>query len=341
MKLTEVGGYTFYHSVRDDWHSLIDEFVSGDGRAIAALGPVYDNDPARETLAPFYRSLDEVGITSAVSDETLAPEQTMKKVRDLRIAEVNWWTDNYLDQDFRDAVDWTRAGLVLEIASGLGIPLKEGSKAHVKWKMRGTVTGRFGVEPGGFNPLVIPRDQRDRIIPSEKGRSIFVLDFRAMDLCSILSIHSGIRSRYDGANDLHARTAEITGLDRDVAKRELFVYTYGGRSPHHELFEQRIPELKMFRGSNHMEASANAQLIQSRSALAFRAGLSRTLPKFFGSNIRPLFAVHDELTLDALSDDEFGVRSVADALEEGASERMGVPYSVGMSFGRTYAEAKE
>lgn len=340
MKIAEIGGYAFYHSVRGSVTPLLKASLTGEGdcgrNVIACLGPIYENDPAAEVMAPFYRSLREIGVTDPeeVGLHMVAPEPVLRSALTARKAWVEWWENEMLPQDLRDAVDWTRAGLVLEIASRLGIPLREGVKAHVKWKMRGTVTGRFGVEPGSFNPLVIPKDQRRRVVADGPDRSVVSLDFRAMDLSSMLSLFTGLRSKYDGATDLHGRTAELLGVDREVGKKELFVYAYGGNSQYESKLRALLPELDVMRGPDL------AREIQRRSATAFKAGLSRALPLLFGGDVRPMFAVHDELVLDSQNDRMDDVAGVARALEEGASERMGVPYSVGMEVGRNYEEAK-
>lgn len=340
MKLGETGGHAFYHSVRGSTTPLLKASLTGEGdcsrNVIACLGPIYENDPAAEVMAPFYRSLREIGVIDPeeVSLHAVAPDPVLRRAHEKRWKWVEWWENEMSPQELADAVDWTRAGLVLEIASRLGIPLREGTKAHVRWRMRGTVTGRFGVESGGFNPLVIPRDQRRRVVPDGPDRSIVALDFRAMDLCSMLSLFTALRPRYEGTTDLHERTAELVGVNRDVAKKELFVYAYGGHSSYEREFQRALPELDPLRGPDL------AREIQKRSATAFKAGLSRALPLLFNGEVRPLFAVHDELTLDALSERLDDAAGVAKAMEQGASDRMGVAYSVGMQVGRSYEEAK-
>jgi hypothetical protein len=226
---------------------------------------------------------------------------------------------------------------VLEVASRIGIPLREGTRAHVKWKLRGTVTGRFGVESGGLNPLVIPRDQRQRIVPGGRDRSVVALDFRAMDLCSIISLFPALSDSYGGVGDgdLHGRTAELVGVDREVAKKELFVFAYGGHSSCERQFAERMPDVFRERGPEL------ARRVQERSATAFKAGLSRALPLLVGDFVRPMFTVHDELVLDVLSERLDDVSGVVQAMEQGASERIGRPYSVGMKVGANYAEAKK
>jgi hypothetical protein len=334
------GTKTVHHSVRSGFGSLLRSALSGDA-AYCALGPIYAEDPAASTLAPFYRSAREAGLDpDCLSEQSLAPPAVIARSLQLRRSAVDSWDqENCLPMDWKDVEDWTRAGLVLEIAGRVGIPFVGGDRAHVRWKLRGTVTGRFGVESGGFNPMVIPRDQRGQIAPGY-DRLVAVIDFKAMDLSSMLRVCPGLKEKYVGADDLHLRSAEILGLERDVAKRELFVYAYGGRSPHHELFEQRLPELKWIRGENSTVAGANARLVQKTSATAFKAGLSMALPLLCGDELRPMFTVHDELTLDVLNKASPDVWTVVRAVEKGASERMGVPYSAGMTVGRNYAEAK-
>lgn len=333
-----LGNRVIHHSVRESFGHLLRAALHGTP-VYAAHGPIYELDPAAPVLDPFLRSARESGRDPGdMTIESLAPDKVIEKAILLRRQRIVDWDQETLEQDWKDVEDWTRAGLVLEVASRHGIPMRGGNREHVRWKLKGTVTGRFGVE-SGFNPLVIPRANRSWI-RSDVDRSIVVIDFKAMDLSSMLTCTPGLKERYEGATDLHARTAEIVGLDRDTAKKELFVYAYGGSSQHTETFAKRLPELKWIRGENSVVAGANARTIQRQSATAFKAALSRALPLLVDFPIRPLFTVHDELTLDVLNDALPGVGSVTKALEEGASERMGVPYTVGMSVGSNYAEAK-
>jgi hypothetical protein len=334
VRLLDTEKYTVFHSVREDFGPLMrSAFKIVEKPAIAALGPIYD-DPAAAVLAPFIRSAKEAGFDPD-SVRVLAPKWALEKAQMLRATSVLEWGATASERSWDDVHDWTRAGLVLEIASRLGIPLRNGTKVHVRWKLKGTVTGRFGVEHGSFNPLTISREHRSRIVADGPGRDVVALDFRAMDLCSIISLFPALQDRYAGAEDPHARTADLVGIDREVAKKELFVFAYGGHSSYQSQFSERLPELVPVRGADL------ARRVQEKSALAFRAGLSRALPHLFGGHVRPMFTVHDELVLDVERDHIRDVDLVIQALEQGASERNGVPYSVGMKVGRDYAEAKE
>ncbi len=336
-----------YHSVKESFGPLLRASLLNE-KAIAAMGPIYDVDPGAVNLAPFVRSAKESGLDPEwLEAGALAPKWILDKVLELRSVTVSNWDMDSFPEDLDDAVHWTRAGLVLEIASRRGIPLSAGLKAHVKWKMKGTVTGRFGVEPGGYNPLIIAREKtegrgefalwRSRVIASAPNRVVAAIDFRAMDLSSMISLVPDLPCRYEGAADLHGRTAELVGISRDEAKHELFVHAYGGYSSYSGKFERHLPELAWLRQMPH---GAGACLVQSTSAKAFRAGLSRALPLLVHDDIRPMFTVHDELVLDVLSDASSSLAHVTKALEQGASERIGVPYNVGMKIGKNYAEAK-
>lgn len=340
-------GKIIHHSVRADFGALLRAALVGE-TALAGLGPIYEVDPANAILPPFFRSAREIGLDpDTMTEFDIAPLSVLDRARRLRCEELQRWSTAATDVDWTDAGDWTRAGLVLEVASRLGIPLRDRKPVHVKWKMRGTVTGRFGVESGGFNPLIIAREKpneptskslwRDRIVPSSEGRSVVSLDFRAMDLSSMVAVVPNLYSRYVGAIDLHERTAQLVGIDRDVAKNELFVHAYGGRSEYSVQFERTLPELNWLRSKPHGEG---ARLVQKTSAIAFRAALSRALPFLVGDLARPMFAVHDELALDVLSGDTDGLAGIVEALEAGASRRIGVPYRVGVRSGNSYAEAK-
>lgn len=328
-----------YHSVSEDFSVLIRAALAGQSTFVG-LGPIYGEDPASSILAPLIRSAREAGLDpDKMSPTELFSDSAIRRATASRTSAVVSWSNEALEHDWTDVCHWTRAGLVLEVSRRRGVPTKTGRK-HVRWKMRGTVTGRFGVEPGGkFNPLVIPKDERSNVCPG-KGRSVAVIDFKAMDLASMISLAPGLKERYMGAEDLHQRTADILGIDRDHAKREVFVHAYGGNSSYKREFERHLPELRYIRGTTFEEAGANARLVQKTSATAFKAGLARALPLLVEEAVCPMFTVHDELALDILSGHEADAAEVAKALSDGASERIGVPYTTGMTIGSDYSEAK-
>lgn len=331
------------------YHALDDSFIPAlslalrDRPVVVALGPIYEVDPAAELLAPFRRSELETGWSCV---HALAPDWVWEKARELRRAAAA--RELLFETGVRDLVDWTRAGLVLELARVRGIQVKGRGLLHVRWRLRGTVTGRFGTEPvrvadWTFNPLSLGPDDRWRVVPRAACRRIAVLDFRAMDLCSMVSVVPGLAARYVGQEDLHFHTAAtLYGAVpppevRDEVKRETFVYAYGGHSSLERKFSYHFPELDFLRRMPQGEAGRR---VQAQSALAFRAALARALPLLAGDHVVPLFTVHDELALDYSETHSDALAVVAKALEEGASQRIGVPYRVGVSIGTSYEEAK-
>jgi hypothetical protein len=349
MKIGESDGVQIYHDIHDSFGQILRETLSGNKVGVA-LGPLYSKDPAEELLLPFKRSIRE-SKWNILNEEQLAPDSILEKAKELRSVAIE--LRSKISND--DLNDWTRAGLVLEIARGRGIHIC-GTKeiAHVPWKLNGTVTGRFGTEPvkiGGssFNPHSLSEDDRIRIKSSDCLRQVAVIDFRAMDLCSMVSLIPGLAEKYAGYEyDLHFRTAQIlfphetiTPTIRNIIKNVLFVYAYGGliEPALFEIFGQKLPELSnWFKSMPHGEG---ARLIQSQSSLAFRAALSNALAWFLGDNIIPMFTVHDEIVLD-VSDVGFErLKDISKDLEQGASQRIGIPYKTRTSVGYTYQEAKK
>lgn len=335
------------------YHALDDSFIPALSLAlharpvITALGPIYETDPALELLAPFRRSELEAGWSCV---RALAPDWIWEEARALRRAAVARAT--LFDGDVRELAEWTRAGLVHEIARVRGITVTGRGLLHVRWRLRGTVTGRFGAEPvrgpdWSFNPLSLGPDERWRVRASSHDRRVAVLDFKAMDMCSMVSLVPGLAARYIDSRDLHATTVlHLFGQDyslhdfprlRDLVKQQIFVHAYGGQSELRADFERTLPELTWLRRLPHGEG---ARMVQAQSARAFRAALSRALPLLAGDRLVPMFTVHDELALDHLEGDSEGLALVAKAMEEGASERIGVPYRMGVCTGSTYEEAK-
>lgn len=309
-----------------------------------ALGPIYREDPAHELLAPFVRSAEQSGWR--FDEHSGVPDWIIPKIAELRSSAIANRTISDEDLD-----DWGRAALVLKIATLRGIPVQGWKTLHPEWKMNATVTGRFGVEsirgaewPKAFNAMTIPRDRRHLIVPSAPGRSIWTIDFKAMDVCSMVTIVPGVNIRYKGAQDMHERTAQllfekeiVTPEERETAKAEIWVHAYGGHSNLKHLFEKNIPELDWFRSLPHGEG---ARRIQSASARAFRAGLAFSLEFLTGETAMPMFVVHDELVLDVSDELSEIVNTIALRMRLGAERRMGKPYMTSVSRGATYADAK-
>ncbi len=348
--------------------TLLGSALSGQ-RIVAAHGPIYEDDPAATILAPFSRSSAAAGWSPELMP-AIAPDWVITLARKARTDAVRTWSsETRATSGWLEMLDeWARAGLVLEIASRLGVHVMGLGVAHVGWRLKGSETGRFGASPepnlrshtwpGGFSPLTIPDHCRHMVVPSGPDRRVCVIDFKAMDLVSMLSFDRDLAIRYGDHDDQYARTVEllfgpgqaptiqtsestydVTETDddvRNIVKREIFVHVYGGSSILSSQFDEMIPELSGIRslgiGAVHK--------IQTRSSQAFRAGLSRALPLLISGDVRPMFAVHDEIVLDVLSGHESRAEEVAMALEAGASERIGRPYKTRVSWGATYEEAK-
>lgn len=351
MRVLELpDGTQVYHDLRGSLLPIVALCLRGRG-AIAALGPIYDQDPATEVLRPFRRSAQESGWAREDVGRDLCPEWAWEQARLLRGAGVSRCLDVLFEGGVADLVDWTRAGVVLEMARMRGIRVVGRGLVHVPWRLKGTVTGRFGTEPvrgpdWTFNPLSLGPDDRWRIRP-DFGRRLAVLDFQAMDLCSMVSLVPGLAPRYAESRDMHMATVfHLFGQDyslhdapalRALAKEQIFVHAYGGQSSLRQEFERVLPELDWLRRMPHGDG---ARRVQAQSARAFRAALSRVMPLLLGDGVSPLFTVHDELALEYSEECSGELAGVAKAMEEGASQTIGVPYHVGLSTGVSYEEAK-
>jgi hypothetical protein len=328
-----------FHEIREDFPYLLRQAL-GKHCVAVALGPIYETDPAAHIYAPYVRSAREAGWTNMLEEEGFAPQWAEEEAMGLRLSSVQAFLDSH--GDLGEVDRWTRAGLVLEIASRWGVPMSSGGRLPVDWKLKGTVTGRFGVKEGSlFNPMTVPRKDRARIA-APRGRYLATIDFRAMDVCSMVAVVPGLAAKYEGAEDPHARTAELVGLtDRDTAKKEVFVYAYGGESAHAAAFDKALPEIRAF--TCKMAHGDFPRLVQSASAKGFRAGLSRALPLLVTGDVRPLFTVHDELTLeiDRAVANQGLEDTVAQAMALGASELLGVRYGTKVTRGNNYEESKK
>ncbi len=334
-------GIPTFHSVREDFGEVA-RLALRDEAVIVALGPIYDADPAETLLAPFRRSCIETEVEPA-NEAQLAPDWALVEAERLRSAAVAGSELGHSD----DLANWARAGLVLEIARRRGVHF--GSRvAHFNWKLRGTVTGRFGCETfrtptgEGINPLTMNEEWRKRCRPSAAEREIVVLDFKAMDVCSMAALVPEFASRLNRHPDPYTRITELmdTNLDRDLIKLNFLTWAYGGVADFDlgAKFRATFPEIFDF--ARPLEHGDFPRMVQTVSAQAFRSGLSRALPLLTGDRTIPMFCVHDELALDVSPAGLDQIHDVAWALEQGASQTIGSPYRVGVSTGYTYFEAK-
>jgi hypothetical protein len=349
---------SLYHDVSESFGHLLRETLHDKGGLIGvALGPIYDKDPAEELLFPFIRADVETGWSSKPKFPDGLPEHVISRAKELRQHVVDnytfggsWW-DGSQNQE-REMNDWARAGLVLEVCKRRGVNVRGLGKAHVNWRLKGTETGRFGAShtwnkssafPNGFNPLTIPEAERNLVVPSRGGRMVCVIDFRAIDVCSMVALVPGLRRHYEDAWDPHARTAELVfgsdaGTCRAAAKDQIFVHAYGGHSTFKALFDEKLPELAEVRKLPHGEFPRR---VQSHSAKAFRAALSEALPLLLGESVIPMFTVHDELVLDVADDSIDRAIDVSNVMQDGATRACGTDYFTSPKFGLTYAEAKK
>lgn len=329
-----------YHALdRISFPNALRSALSGCSVGVA-LGPIYKEDPAEDLLAPFRRAADQVAQRFDFWQD--CPPWAIAKASDLRAEAVAARTIDDAELDL-----WGRSALVLKVATIHGIKVAGWRTLHPEWRLNATVTGRFGVETirgsdWSFNAMTIPRDRRHLIVPSAPGRMIYTIDFKAMDVCSMVSLVPGIAGRYRGATDMHERTAQllfakdhVSPEERERAKAEIWVHAYGGNSDLRQLFERNIPELGWLRGLPHGDG---ARLIQATSARAFRGGLALSLDMLTGDHIKPMFVVHDELVLDV--EDGFTASTIALRMRLGAERTIGKPYQTTMSCGSTYADAK-
>ena len=344
MQLGVYDGTTIYHSVASSLGKMLEEVIHG-RPVIAAHGPLYSDDPAKDRLAPFVNSAERSGWKVDEGDG-LAPDHVMAAVLQDRWGSAVKALDSIEDQG--EILDWSRAGLVLELGSRWGITIRGRGQVHPVPKLRGSTTGRFGYEgtyvgAWRWNPLTIPENERQFVVPSDVGRKIAVIDFRGIDVCSMISLSPGLRDRYGEIDDPHVRTAELllghfpTKQVRDAVKEETFIYAYGGETVLERLFDEAIPELRVFR---KMEPGEAGRKVQERSARTFRSALSEALPSLIRTECRPMFVVHDELVLDVLEGREQMAMETLDLMERGASRSSGIRHVAGITWGRDYSEAK-
>lgn len=348
MLRNRVRSTPIWHDCRTGFGDMLRRAL-GNEPVIAALGPIYESDPAGDLMAPFLRSARETDWV--LEEDRLVPKSFLDKACVLRGERIDLVSDRLGDMH-DDLVDWARAGLVLEVARRHGVNAAGRGLMRPSWKLNGTVTGRFGCEPvrgkdrdgrpWTFNPLSLGPDDRWRVRPSDAVREIAVLDFRGMDVCSMVSIVPGLAAIYDGHVDPHQRTADLTGLSRDDAKIGFLSWAYGvsfAAAPQVGLaFDRVFPQVREFtRGMDHGDFP---RMVQMTSALAFRAALSRALPQLVTEQYIPMFVVHDELTVDSSPIGIDRISGLSSALESGASDRIGVRYRVGVSTGYTYDDAK-
>lgn len=343
-KKTELG-IVVYHDVRASFGDMLRMSLKGE-RCVAALGPIYPKDPGEHVIAPFVRSAIETGYTS-LPEEKLVPDHTLELLHEIRQHSCSGPFMLWKDEEWNDAVNWSRAGLVLEIARRRGVHFSGRGVIHFNWKMRGTVTGRFGCETyhgsnWTLNPLTLSEDDRRRCRPSDAVRHVAVLDFKAMDVCSMAAIIPEFGAIIGDHTDPYTKIADVIGRNwsRDDVKRNFLVWAYGGVVDPDVLGEFWYHMRPVHDFTCKLPHGEFPRMVQTVSAQAFRAGLSRALPLLVTDHYIPMFTVHDELTLDVSEVGLDRIKDVQIALESGASEAIGRAYRVGVSTGYTYEEAK-
>lgn len=327
----------------------MEDHLSGSQQAMAADRIIYEKDPASSFLDPFRRSQDYSGY-GPLDPEALAPKWALERADEIRNDLGSYLLESKA-VNIQSAIRCTRALLVHVIASKAGWRF-DGEIFHPDWWANGTETGRFGVSSfkrirasrvRSISPHRIWEEDRCFVVPSAPDRQIAVLDFKAMDLGSMISMVPELLQRYQSLGpitDLHQRTAELLGenVTREQAKLELFRHAYGGKSELAQLFRDRIPELVWFSS----EPAANAgRAVQTKSSEVFKSALSRALPLLTSLEAVPMFTVHDELVLDVEGGRNGAVwaSEVAHEMERGAAE-LGSPCKVEVKIGSDYGAAK-
>jgi len=144
-----------------------------------------------------------------------------------------------VNEAFLEATNHPICGLLLEwrklqkqitsyYESYLG--LTEGhDRIHASFKMHGTVTGRLScAEP---NMQQIPRESDiKKLFKAEPGKELWEIDFKNIEL-RLAAVYTREPVLYDTfkiEGDVHQRTADELGIDRQKAKTVNFLISYGG-----------------------------------------------------------------------------------------------------------------
>lgn len=354
MQLQTNRDFLIVHEINEENVELLLSEALKNNYIGAALGTLYEVDPAANIISAFENSAKQTGYKIAS-----IPEDVLKRVKTIRSNVANIST---LDSSILN--EWTRSGLILSLCktniNGFGF-------VKNRWRLKGTSTGRFGCESVNifsvfrsgldpvvcfdindwkyFSPLAIPKNKRKYIIPFSSKDKLAVIDFSSFDLFSMMSIVPGLKERYESfggplhqIENLYTLTSELVfgnSSKKDFMKTDLFTYVYGGNSRFADVFEKRIPELAKFRSDNA------GKIVQQVSATAFRAALSNALPHIVSNGINPVFTVHDELVLNYSEYSENKLNDIKLAMEKGASQRIGVPYRTKIKInGNSYEEVK-
>lgn len=327
-----------YHSVDEDFNRMIDCAVNGKN-VYAALGPIYKTDPAKSVVDPFILSAKN-SFYKSLSDDLLFPADAYERIKSIRNSAIDRSSLN-----FQEINEWTRAGLFLHIASKYGVKIAKYGMIHPKWNLNATETTRFGVETvkikdRSINLLSLNDDIRNHIIPSDSIREIAVLDFIAIDFCSIEVLFGIKRETFDPYESIAIKL----NCERKEAKVAFLSWCYGSTAIEQNkrlILEKSFPSIAEEIKKN--EHGFVARLVQTASASIFRTALSSILPKVYNSiDFIPMFTVHDEIVLDispraidmGLLDD------IKSTIENAVNIKSNYQYCIRISTGYTYGEAK-
>ena len=214
------------------------------------------------------------------------------------------------------------------------------------------LTGRMGTR-GGFNVMAWKHSTRGALHP-DPGKSIYSIDFNAMDLHSLTTLdevgmlRSMVSQDDDAYTSLSRSVFGATGEQlRGVLKGSFLPFAYGAgiqtvadslgisADSAMKLWDRYRPWLKQF-----IVGPDLARLVQETSSTVFRAALAAAgRSSICDLSARALFPVHDELVME--SDSDSSALYVKSLMERTTESLTGVRYRTVVKRGNDYGHMEK
>lgn len=213
-------------------------------------------------------------------------------------------------------------------------PQPDGYARTIKYDRFGTLTGRLTVSSGP-NIMILKRDYRDILAPSEPGGQIMYVDFAALEVRIIL-YEAG---KYCDANDLYEMIAKDIDAPRNAVKAAVISMLYGSSNQalekvlcdmNKDEIKTFLKRVKMYFNTSELMSRIKTQFMstgnvinrygrkvlideplnhvfinyyaQSSGADVALLGFSQLVDMLVEKRVKPLFLLHDALILDVPRD---------------------------------------
>lgn len=324
----------YYHSIRQNQYEVFND-LKNNKNFIVCSGPVYKTDPAASLIEPFIKSCE---ISNYKFDESIIPKGIQQSFNDNRKSYIE---KSINQNDINNLLNWSLYAAVLENAyiNGVSVGI---NKLHVDYVLNNTITSRDGyVTTHDFNPHFITNEFSHYIKPSDYLRNVVILDFKAMDVFSMMTLFPSVSKFFEDTNDPYSVISSMCSIERKEAKISFLKWAYGGKisSDIEVKFINNFNEI--FECSRKLQHGEFARTVQTVSSIIFRASIASVAKELiFSKHFIPMFTIHDSIILDTSDYGIENIKTVIDKMEQKTFTESGIKYRISLNCGYTYFEAK-